>query len=661
MAPISRAIVLAAGMGSRLKPLTNDRPKCLTDVNGTTILEQTLRCLARAEIEDVVIVVGHLGQVIVDTIGRRYAGLRVSYRWNESYGETNSMYSLWLARDYLSEGTVLVEGDVIFDDAFLDKALDRADGRSYWLLDRFGPESEGSMSITDADGRIVQLRIQREPLVEYPDNYFKSTGVLALNAGYGRNLSRWLTDEVDAGNVNVYYDLVIAKHLQDVPLYACHVGHARWAEIDTPEDLRKAERLFQAMKHCIIVMDGAADRPVRQLDGRTPLEAADMPAVNGLAARGRVELMQTIYEGLPAGSIVANMGILGYNPARYYPYGRASFEALGQDLFLEDRDLVFRCNLISIGADREITDFTSDQISNGQALTIINNLALETPDVELYAGQSYRNLLIVRGAGHLARHITSREPHTHIGVRTDDILLQAADPSAAPLVNQLNALMRDSVAQIRAVNDRYHTRADMLWLWSPSSTPRMPSFTARYGKRGAIIAGLDFMRGIGEAIGMDTREIAGATGYLDTDLKQKLRYAKNFLQHNDLVFIHVNAPDEEAHLHHVENKVRAIERIDHEIVQPLVAFLDERYPGNYRIAILPDHYTRLEDGHHGTEPVPYVVYGAGVAADGAVAFTEAEAAASGRMPLKSYEFMDAFLQPGEYRVEVPPFVHASAA
>ena len=172
MGAIKKAIVLAAGMGSRLKPLTNDRPKCLTDVNGTTILEQTLRCLSRAGIDDVVIVIGHLGQVIVDTIGPQYAGMRVSYRWNESYGQTNSMYSLWLARDFLAEGAVLAEGDVIFEDALLDAALSRNDGRSYWLLDHFGPESEGSMSITNADGRIVQLRIQREPLPEYPDNYY---------------------------------------------------------------------------------------------------------------------------------------------------------------------------------------------------------------------------------------------------------------------------------------------------------------------------------------------------------------------------------------------------------------------------------------------------------------------------------------------------------
>jgi 2,3-bisphosphoglycerate-independent phosphoglycerate mutase len=316
-------------------------------------------------------------------------------------------------------------------------------------------------------------------------------------------------------------------------------------------------------------------------------------------------------------------------------------------LFLDDQDLIFRCNLISLDSERRISDFTSNQISDESALAIIDRLSFADPRVEIYPGQSYRNVLIVRGSGCLAGQIECYEPHTHIGVNVDDIKMRATDERAAELVHDLNAIMRDSIGQIRRINTAHHTGADMIWLWSASCPPRMPSFASRFGARGAIVAGLDFMRGIGRAIGMETREIRGATGYLNTDLKQKLRYARNFLQHNDVVVVHVNAPDEEAHLHRVGSKVQAIERIDCEIVKPLLGFLDEYYPGNYRIAVLPDHYTRLSDGQHTADPVPYLVYGDGIAPDGVDRFDEASVGRAALEVLKSHDFMDMFLH-GEW-------------
>jgi 2,3-bisphosphoglycerate-independent phosphoglycerate mutase len=219
-------------------------------------------------------------------------------------------------------------------------------------------------------------------------------------------------------------------------------------------------------------------------------------------------------------------------------------------------------------------------------------------------------------------------------------MLRALDSKAQPIVKRLNQLMLDSISQIKRMNAKYNTSADMIWLWSPSDMPRIPSFTHKFGMRGAIVAGLDFMRGIGVAAGMETKEIHGATGYLDSNLKQKLKYAINFLQRNSLVYIHVNAPDEEAHAHNVENKILAIERIEREIVGPLVDFLESRYPDNYRMIILPDHYTRLVDGQHTSDPVPYLVYGDGVEADEVTRFDEKSICEHSTETIKSYEFMN---------------------
>jgi 2,3-bisphosphoglycerate-independent phosphoglycerate mutase len=174
----------------------------------------------------------------------------------------------------------------------------------------------------------------------------------------------------------------------------------------------------------------------------------------------------------------------------------------------------------------------------------------------------------------------------------------------------------------------------------------MPSFVERFGIRGAIVAGLDFMRGIGEATGMHTKEIHGATGYLNTNFREKLKYAKNFLLHNDFVLVHVNAPDEEAHAGNAANKVLALELIDREIVTPLLEHLERRYPNNFRICVLPDHYTCLADSQHLEVPVPYAMYGAGIAPDAVERYSEAAVAKVHKDVLMSTSLLEVLLSEG---------------
>jgi 2,3-bisphosphoglycerate-independent phosphoglycerate mutase len=642
MSQITTAVILVAGLGSRLKPLTDEVPKCLTEVNGRPILERTLDALIQNGFKKAVIVVGYLGSVVVQRIGRRFGPLEIEYIWNDIYDETNSMYSAWLARDYLKSGALLIEGDTLLDQNIFRRVLQTPEDKTYWVVNRFTPEFLGSMSTADAEGRIRQLEIVRERLAEYEDNQYKSTGVLKIAPEYGELFSQWLDDDVQRGEVQIYYDIVIARHLEDTPIYIFDVTGSKWVEIDNFDDLRLAEAEFRLTKYVIVIIDGAADVPNKKLGNRTPLEAAQLPTIDELTRRGMTGLMRTIYPGLPIGSIVANLGLLGYNPTRYYPNGRSSFEALAQNIFLDDNDITMRCNLIAL-QDGKIKDFTASNITDQQARQIIENLVVPNDHVVLYPGQSYRNLLITKHVLCNAKDIISFEPHHNVGKAIDGLLLVGKTPESEKLAKELNEFMLDSIEQIRELNQKLQTPADMIFLWSPSSVPWLPAFQRKYGITGSIICGLDFLRGIAYAAGLDAKVIPGATGYSDTNLQAKLQYAKNSLRYHDLVFIHVNAPDEESHRLDPEAKVRILEKIDQELVEPLLGYLESNFPGDYRIAVLPDHYTLSTDGTHTDGLVPYLIYGKGIKRGDVRQFTEKSIAEKSVSIVKSYEFMDFFL------------------
>ena len=246
---VEQAIILAAGLGSRLKPLTDTVPKCLTEVNGKPILLQTLELLEKNGIKETVIVIGYLGQKIADKFGNKYGNMKLTYIWNHVYAKTNTMFSVWLARDYLKHGVILIEGDIVFGKSFMQKLIETDSEKSYWMLDSFGPKSEGSMSVSNDVGRIIIVKIVRTKLKCYCNNFYKSTGVLKLTPEYGKAFSNWLTQAVSLLDVNIYYDLVLEKHLKDLPLYVGSVVGIEWMEIDIVEDLKRAEEIF-VWKRC---------------------------------------------------------------------------------------------------------------------------------------------------------------------------------------------------------------------------------------------------------------------------------------------------------------------------------------------------------------------------------------------------------------------------
>jgi len=241
---IKNAVILVAGLGSRLKPLTNEVPKCLTEINGKPILINTLEILSKNGINRAIIVIGYLGDKVKEAIGSNFNGMEIVYIENTIYQSTNSMYSAWLARSYLEEGAFLIEGDSMFEDGLIRKALGTDNNKSFWVVDKFTEEFDGSMSTTDENGRIVKLEIVREKLNNYQDNFYKSTGIVKITPDYGICFSRWLDEDVKAGNINIYYDLVLSKHLDKIPLYVCNINGLKWFEIDDLEDLKITTEIF---------------------------------------------------------------------------------------------------------------------------------------------------------------------------------------------------------------------------------------------------------------------------------------------------------------------------------------------------------------------------------------------------------------------------------
>lgn len=397
------------------------------------------------------------------------------------------------------------------------------------------------------------------------------------------------------------------------------------------------------MKSVLVIIDGVSDEPIEQLGRRTPLEVAYAPHVHYIASRGQVGRIATTFPGYPIESMVCIMGLLGYPPEQFYPTGRASFEALAKGIPLQPNDLVLRCNTITVdpGTDR-LADFTAGLISDSDARKLISQVSLPHPNWELYPGQSYRNILIIRGANVAASTLKCFEPHMNIGKAVEDALVAAKDSSAQDFVAELNRFLLDTRRQIEGMQLPASCRANMLWVWSPSVKPVWPSFRSRTGVDAAVVGGLDFLHGIAMAARIHFDIIPGATGYIDTDYAAKARYALQYLEDYDFVLVHVNAADEEAHQHNHAGKIEAVEKTDCLIVGPLLQALHSRYPGDFRIAVCGDHMTRCHDGKHADDPVPYAVYGRGVPASGTIDFSERRCQADTPMP--SIEFFRTIMQ-----------------
>jgi 2,3-bisphosphoglycerate-independent phosphoglycerate mutase len=405
------------------------------------------------------------------------------------------------------------------------------------------------------------------------------------------------------------------------------------------------------MKTVLIIPDGCADVPNPELGGKTPLQAARTPAMDAIAQAGIVGRSDNVPPEFPAGSEVANMSLFGYDPHQYFT-GRAPIEAAAQNIQLGPEDWAVRCNLVTI-RDQIMVDFTADHISSeeGKALLATAQETLGNQCLQFVPGVSYRNLLIYRGSPQeeapFSRETRTMAPHdlTDQSVVDDyprgpgsDLLCQLMDASV-PLfdghpVNQ----MRIAAGKRPATN---------IWLWGLGRAPNLPSFSSRYGQRGAMITAVDLLRGLAALIGWDRIEVPGATGYLDTNYAGKGQAAIRALERYDVVCVHVEATDEASHEGRVDEKIKALEAIDQHIVAPVHRALQSM--GDYRILVMPDHPTPVTTKKHSHGFVPLAVCGTGIQPDGSLGYDEATAQGSAVVFQEGWHLMDALMK-GNFRV-----------
>lgn len=376
------------------------------------------------------------------------------------------------------------------------------------------------------------------------------------------------------------------------------------------------------MKSVIVIIDGLSDEPIKELKDKTPLEASFIPNIQYMANRGNMGRIKTTFNGFPIESMICIMGLIGYEPEKFYPAGRSSFEAMAKGISLYDGDLILRCNIVTADLEKQkLIDFTAGQISDTNARKIISKIKLPHDNWELYPGQSYRNTLIIRGAGIDVNKIKCFEPHMNIGKNINEILPISSDDKTLNLVKEIKEFLINTQKQIKEM-DSLECDANMLWVWSPSKKAIWPSFKERTNLDAVFVGGLDFLHGIAMAANIDFEIIPGATGYIDTDYSAKAEYAIRYLDKYDFVLVHINAADEEAHLHNYKGKIEAIEKVDKYIIAPILDELRKKYNDSFRIAVLGDHMTKCIDGKHGDDAVPYVLYGNNIENENGLQFCE---------------------------------------
>jgi 2,3-bisphosphoglycerate-independent phosphoglycerate mutase len=392
-------------------------------------------------------------------------------------------------------------------------------------------------------------------------------------------------------------------------------------------------------KYVIIVPDGAADEPLEQFGGKTPLEAAETPNLDRVSAEGRQGLVQTVPEGMEPGSDVAQMSLLGYDPARSYS-GRAPIEAAARGIRLGTDDWVFRCNLVTV-ADGKMADHSAGHISTEEASTLIEELQAKVRDKRLsfHTGVSYRHLLVFRG---MEFDVRTYPPHDHIGTCIEKLLPRGkgADLLIELMSRSQQLFAGHDINKIR--QDLGENQVSSIWLWGQGKQTRLESFHKRFGLKGVAITAVDLVRGLAKLVGFDLIDVPGATGYFDTNYEGKGAAAIEALAEYDLVFIHVEAPDEAAHQGNATMKKEAIEKIDRYVIGPVLSYLEKQE--DWRILVLPDHPTPVRSGAHSADPVPFAMAGTGVTGILHLGFGETNAAKSGFRVDKGHELMEYFLK-----------------
>ncbi|MBE6902068.1 MAG: cofactor-independent phosphoglycerate mutase [Ruminococcaceae bacterium] len=400
------------------------------------------------------------------------------------------------------------------------------------------------------------------------------------------------------------------------------------------------------MKYAVLLCDGMADTPREDLGGTTPMGKANKPNMDRIAKVSEVGMVRTVGEGLKPGSDVANLSVLGYDPAIYYT-GRSPLEAGSIGIDMKSTDVSFRCNLVTVSDEEDYTkktmvDYCSDDISTAEAAELIKFVQenFGNDEFRFYSGVSYRHCLIWNNGTLDVGTLTP--PHDITGKVVTEYL--STSPNAEKLLDMMKRsydLLKDHPVN-KARIARGKRPANSIWLWGEGKRAELTPFEEKFGRTGAMISAVDLLKGIGKFAEMDVIEVEGATGYIDTNFSGKAQAAIKALKDGkDFVYVHMEAPDECGHRAEVANKVKAIEIIDEQVLGPILeAFRGE----DIRILICPDHPTPLALMTHTSDPVPYLIYDSTKEVQGVEKFDEAHAGATGIFRPVGHELINEFLK-----------------
>ncbi|HQC55146.1 MAG TPA: cofactor-independent phosphoglycerate mutase [Clostridia bacterium] len=399
------------------------------------------------------------------------------------------------------------------------------------------------------------------------------------------------------------------------------------------------------MKYLIVLGDGMADRPGSELGNKTPLEVASIPNMDMLASKGELGRVKTIPNGMKPGSDIANLSVLGFNPAKYYT-GRSPLEALAIGVNLRDTDVAIRTNLVTLSSDepfekKSMIDYSAGEITTKESQEIMKTIQKElgSDEYTFYAGVSYRHCLVSAKNG---LQTVFCPPHDITGE-----VIEKKLPSGVGcndfinLINESGKILKDHPVNKRRERAGLN-QATHLWFWGAGTKPNLPSFYDKYGLKGGVVSAVDLLKGIGVGTGMLTPNVIGATGTVYTNWDGKIEAAKKLFENGtDFVFIHLEAPDEAGHQGNASLKIAAIERVDY-VVGEMYKYL-QGLNEPFKMAVLPDHATPLILKTHSSEAVPYIIYNSEKERKKISKYTEREAL-NGKMLQSGEKFMERFLR-----------------
>jgi 2,3-bisphosphoglycerate-independent phosphoglycerate mutase len=365
------------------------------------------------------------------------------------------------------------------------------------------------------------------------------------------------------------------------------------------------------MKYVVVLYDGMADYPVPALGGKTPMMLANKPIFDSLAKKGEVGLVRTVPVGMKPGSDVANMSVMGFNPKKYYT-GRSPLEAASIGIDLKETDVTLRCNIVTLSdeenyEDKTMVDYSAGDISTEEAAGIIKTVDehFRNEIFSFYCGVAYRHCLVWHNGTTDLGKMTP--PHDISGRVIGEYLSESEN--ATKLIKMMKEsydLLKNHPVNLKRLSEGKRP-ANSIWLWGEGKKPMLPAFEDLYGIKGSVTSAVDLLKGIGKCAGMQTPEVEGATGYIDTNFEGKARAAMQTLENGcDFAYIHYEAPDECGHRNEPENKIKSIELIDQRVL-PIVLESLEKYD-DYKIMILPDHPTPIVTMTHAGDPVPFMIY-----------------------------------------------------